>query len=267
MSCESPCSWPFCTSGSSGGGSSPGAPPTRRRVPACRATSCSRTPTAWRPARSRSTPRRPRCGRGWRRWARRRAAAPTPTTGSRTCSGSNMHSTDRVLPEFQHPAVGDTIGLGPNPMRLERVEPERVLAWRSADGNWVWTFVIEPRGAGGSRLISRNRFRLPTPRRPPRHAADGARLAGDGAEDAARDQAPGRGLPAAGAARPAGGPVVPRLPAQVVLRRGVDAVVVRRHLAHRRATRCACSTATRGDGTTVNRMERAPRPLLLVSVA
>jgi hypothetical protein len=46
-------------------------------------------------------------------------------------------------------------------MRLERVEPQRVLAWRSEDGNWVWTFVIEARN-GSTRLISRNRFRLPT---------------------------------------------------------------------------------------------------------
>ncbi len=73
----------------------------------------------------------------------------------------DMHSVDRVLPEFQHPQVGDTIGLGDNRMRLERVEPERVLAWRSADGNWVWTFVLAEQD-GGTRLISRNRFRLPT---------------------------------------------------------------------------------------------------------
>ena len=46
-------------------------------------------------------------------------------------------------------------------MRLERVEPERVLAWRSEDGNWVWTFVLDEHG-GTTRLISRNRFRLPT---------------------------------------------------------------------------------------------------------
>jgi hypothetical protein len=72
-----------------------------------------------------------------------------------------MHSVDRVLPEFQHPKVGDTIGLGSNRMRIERVEPERVLAWRSEDGNWVWTFVLEERGET-TRLISRNRFRLPT---------------------------------------------------------------------------------------------------------
>jgi hypothetical protein len=71
-----------------------------------------------------------------------------------------MHSADTVLPEFQHPEVGDVIGFGANRMRLERVEPERVLAWRSQDGNWVWTFVLKPIN-GTTRLISRNRFRLP----------------------------------------------------------------------------------------------------------
>ena len=72
-----------------------------------------------------------------------------------------MHSVDHVLSEFQHPEVGDANGLGSNRMRLERVEPERVLAWRSEDGNWVWTFVLSERD-GATRLISRNRFRLPT---------------------------------------------------------------------------------------------------------
>ena len=75
--------------------------------------------------------------------------------------GLDMHSVDRVLPEFQSPQVGETIGYGSNTMRVERVESERVLAWRSQDGNWVWTFVLEP-GDGSTRLISRNRFRLPT---------------------------------------------------------------------------------------------------------
>jgi hypothetical protein len=72
-----------------------------------------------------------------------------------------MHSVDRVLPEYQTPAVGDTIGLGSNRMRVERVQPGRVLAWRSEDGNWVWTFVLAENGSS-TRLISRNRFRLPT---------------------------------------------------------------------------------------------------------
>jgi hypothetical protein len=52
--------------------------------------------------------------------------------------------------------------LGANQMRMARVEPEHVLAWRSEDGNWVWTFVIEEQDEVGSRLISRNRYRLPT---------------------------------------------------------------------------------------------------------
>jgi hypothetical protein len=92
---------------------------------------------------------------------------PAPRGGAYTYDwienllGLDMHSADRVLPEFQHPQAGDTLGYGPNVMRLERVEPERVLAWRSQDGNWVWTFVLDERD-GRTRLVSRNRFRLPT---------------------------------------------------------------------------------------------------------
>ncbi len=94
---------------------------------------------------------------------------PAPRGGAYTYDwienlmGLDMHSTDRILPEFQHPHTGDTIAFGANHMRLERVEPagpDRVLAWRSEDGNWVWSFVIRDDG-GRSRLISRNRFRLP----------------------------------------------------------------------------------------------------------
>jgi len=91
---------------------------------------------------------------------------PAPRGGAYTYDwienllGLNMHSADRVLPEFQHPQVGDTVAFGPNRMRLERVEPDRVLAWRSADGNWVWTFALED-AAGHTRLVSRNRYRLP----------------------------------------------------------------------------------------------------------
>ena len=92
---------------------------------------------------------------------------PSPRGGAYTYDwienvlGLSMHSADNVLPEFQHPQVGDTIGYGPNRMRLERVEPEHVLAWRSEDGNWVWSFVLDEQD-GQTRLISRNRFRLPS---------------------------------------------------------------------------------------------------------
>jgi hypothetical protein len=75
--------------------------------------------------------------------------------------GLDMHSVDRVLPEFQNPQVGDTLAYGSNRMRLERVEPDRELSWRSEDGNWVWTFVLREHD-GETRLISRNRFRIPT---------------------------------------------------------------------------------------------------------
>jgi hypothetical protein len=72
-----------------------------------------------------------------------------------------MHSADGVLAEFQHPTVGDTIRFGANEMRLARVEPEHVLAWRSQDGGWVWTFVLRSDGAT-TRLVSRNRYRFAT---------------------------------------------------------------------------------------------------------
>jgi hypothetical protein len=74
--------------------------------------------------------------------------------------GLNMHSADRVIPEFQHPEIGEGFGFGANRMSYAIVEPEHVLAIRSADGNWVWTFVLDEQEAG-TRLISRNRFRLP----------------------------------------------------------------------------------------------------------
>jgi hypothetical protein len=92
---------------------------------------------------------------------------PSPRGGAYTYDwienllGLDMHSADQVLDEYQHPEVGDVVGYGSNRMRLERVEPQRALALRSADGNWVWSFVLEERN-GTTRLISRNRFRTPT---------------------------------------------------------------------------------------------------------
>jgi len=91
---------------------------------------------------------------------------PSPRGGAYTYDwienllGLDMHSADQVLPEFQEPQVGDELSYGANQMRFERVEPERVLALRSTDGNWVWSFVLDEQD-GATRLISRNRFRLP----------------------------------------------------------------------------------------------------------
>ncbi len=92
---------------------------------------------------------------------------PAPRGGAYTYDwienllGLNMHSVETVLPEFQDPEVGETIALGSSRMRLARVEPDHVLAWRSEDGNWAWSFVLAEHN-GTTRLISRNRFRLPS---------------------------------------------------------------------------------------------------------
>jgi hypothetical protein len=92
---------------------------------------------------------------------------PAPRAGAYTYDwienllGLDMHSAHEILPEFQHPQVGQTIGLGANQMRLERIEPDHALAWRAEHGDWVWSFVLKE-SDGATRLISRNRFRLPT---------------------------------------------------------------------------------------------------------
>jgi hypothetical protein len=92
---------------------------------------------------------------------------PSPRGGAYTYDwienllGFSMHSADRVLPEYQHPQVGGGFGYGSNRMSFKIVEREHVLATQSADGNWVWTFVLEEQ-EGRTRLISRNRFGLPT---------------------------------------------------------------------------------------------------------
>jgi hypothetical protein len=92
---------------------------------------------------------------------------PAPRGGAYTYDwienllGLDMHSVDRVLPEFQDPQIGDTIGFGTNRMRLGRVDRDHALAWRSEDDNWVWAFVLDAQD-GKTRLISRNRFRLPS---------------------------------------------------------------------------------------------------------
>jgi hypothetical protein len=91
---------------------------------------------------------------------------PSPRGGAYTYDwienllGLNMHSADCVLPGYQHPRVGEGFGYGPNKMSFKIVEPEHVLATQSADGNWVWSFILDERNRR-TRLISRNRFRLP----------------------------------------------------------------------------------------------------------
>jgi hypothetical protein len=75
--------------------------------------------------------------------------------------GLDMHSADRIHPEWQELGVGDVIrGREDRPgMRVEIFEPERLLCNRSEAGDWVWTFALVPED-GSTRLISRNRISM-----------------------------------------------------------------------------------------------------------
>ena len=83
-------------------------------------------------------------GRGWFRWAAA-AAAPTPTTGSRTCSASACTAPTRSC-RSSRMKLGDEFQLGPDrpKMRVEVLDPERVLAFRFEDSTWVWIFGLYP---------------------------------------------------------------------------------------------------------------------------
>ena len=73
--------------------------------------------------------------------------------------GLDMHSADRILPEYQDTKVGDELPMGPSRpvMRVEVLEPRRTLTIRISDMNWVWIFALAPEH-GTTRLISRNRI-------------------------------------------------------------------------------------------------------------
>ena len=72
-------------------------------------------------------------------------------------------SATRILPEFQHLAVGDAIPLGRGPSwPVAAIEPNRalVLDMRNLDGlDWVWQFGLYPVDETRTRLVSRSRVR------------------------------------------------------------------------------------------------------------
>jgi hypothetical protein len=97
-------------------------------------------------------------------------------------AGARMHNADRVLPDHQELAVGDTVRLYPEDSALERcvpsmealpiltvelVEENRTLVLRGVDGG-TWTFHLEPVGRETTRLLVRGRT--------PRGASPGERL-------------------------------------------------------------------------------------------
>ncbi|QCB98861.1 hypothetical protein E5206_05420 [Arthrobacter sp. PAMC25564] len=92
-------------------------------------------------------------------------------------AGLGIHSADRILPEFQHLAVGDIIPLSPDGgIPVRRLEVEAVLglggtmdprsgmiALPGVPGTGPrldlgWTFVLQPVDAHTTRLLSRTRY-------------------------------------------------------------------------------------------------------------
>ena len=75
--------------------------------------------------------------------------------------GLDMHSADEIVPEWQRLEAGDVLRSreGRPGMRVEIIEPERILSSRSEAGDWVWTFALVPRD-GSTRLVSRNRIAM-----------------------------------------------------------------------------------------------------------
>jgi hypothetical protein len=83
-------------------------------------------------------------------------------------AGCKITNTTEILPEYQHPTVGEDIYLHPTapPMRIEIVDPPRALvlfgspADIGAEESWgmsTWQFVVDPGPNGGSRLLTRGR--------------------------------------------------------------------------------------------------------------
>jgi hypothetical protein len=74
-------------------------------------------------------------------------------------------SADRILPEYQHLAVGDVIPIGGAaggfPVRAVKPCDALVLGGQTAAFQWVWQFKLVPVSNRQTRLISRNQARVP----------------------------------------------------------------------------------------------------------
>jgi hypothetical protein len=67
-------------------------------------------------------------------------------------------SADRILPEFQHLAVGDKIGLGPREeLTVAALDPHQalVLSYQAHGFEWVWQFGLYPLDENRTRLVTR----------------------------------------------------------------------------------------------------------------
>jgi hypothetical protein len=84
-------------------------------------------------------------------------------------AGCKIKNTTAILPDHQHPAVGDDIYLHPTapPLRIEGLDPPRALvlfgspAEIGGEDSWgisTWQFAVNPGPDGGSRFLTRGRY-------------------------------------------------------------------------------------------------------------
>ncbi len=84
-------------------------------------------------------------------------------------AGCKITNTTEILPDYQHPAVGEDIYLHPTapPMRIEIVDPPSALtllgspADLDSEESWgvsTWQYVVNRGPDGGSRLLTRGRY-------------------------------------------------------------------------------------------------------------
>jgi hypothetical protein len=67
-------------------------------------------------------------------------------------------SAERILDEYQHPAVGDWVPMAATvsettAFRIAELDPARSLLWTKPSSTWAWT--LTPVGNGGTRLVTR----------------------------------------------------------------------------------------------------------------
>src|ERR1022692_1035700 len=74
--------------------------------------------------------------------------------------GLDMHSAEVILPQFQDLNVGDEFPIGTGNLRVEELDPSRLLVTRVPEWNWVRIFFLVPQESG-TRLVLRNLIAYP----------------------------------------------------------------------------------------------------------
>ena len=91
---------------------------------------------------------------------------PRPRAGAYTYDwierllGIDIRNTDRILPEYQHPEVGEFLALSDKGQGIvvRDVQPERFLVLQWIPAKSTWAFGLYPEDGGKTRLVSRNRL-------------------------------------------------------------------------------------------------------------